>query len=106
MLILSRRPGQSIMIAEDITITVVDKHGKDKVSINVKKFGFKHFFSHLLNKYSVTELYKIGETFSPCENVMITLMQYDSYGNIRLGITAPRYISIDREEVRAKKVMG
>ena len=47
---------------------------------------------------------KLGEKIFIGENICITVVDIDR-GKIRLGIEAPNYVPVDREEIHDRKVL-
>lgn len=48
---------------------------------------------------------KVDESILISDNIRVTVLSLQG-GRVRLGITAPKDISVDREEVRERKAQG
>jgi len=48
---------------------------------------------------------KVGESILIGDDIIVTVLGVDG-GQTRFGITAPKNIAVDREEIRAKKNAG
>ena len=100
MLVLGRKTGGSIIIDDTITLTVVEIHDNGVVTLNLKRDGGLLSKALYPNGKEMTKM--TGQRFKICKNVHITIRQNDSYGDVRLGIEAPRNIEIWRSELYAK----
>ena len=91
MLVLTRRVGAKILIGSDIALELkaIRAGGNAEFEIVTPT-----------QTYSVTR--KIDGAFQIGEDITIELCNL-SPCQARLGITAPRSVSVDREEVRARK---
>ncbi|MGR3174707.1 MAG: carbon storage regulator [Candidatus Scalindua sp.] len=89
MLVLARRQGESLIIADDIKITVLIIY-KAKIKMGV-------------NSEVVTV--KLRESISIGDGITIRLIKMDT-NQVKLGIEAPEDVSIKREEVYLKDQVG
>jgi carbon storage regulator len=90
MLVLTRRLGESIIIGDDIIITV----------LNISKDQF-----YLGVNISESLTINLQETVSIREGITVTAVKIDK-GQVRLGIEAPKDITINREEVPKEDQVG
>jgi carbon storage regulator len=90
MLVLTRRLGESIIIGDDITITVLNI-SKDQLDLGVN------------NSESLT--INLQETVSISDGITVTAVKIDKT-QVKLGINAPDDVAINREEVYKKDQAG
>ena len=89
MLVLARRQGESLIIADDIKITVLIIY-KTQIKLEV-------------NSEVVTV--NLEESISIADDITIKLIKMDK-NQVKLGIEAPADVSIKREEVYLKDQEG
>ena len=90
MLVLTRRLGESLIIGDDIKITVLTI-GKNQIKLGVNDSG------------GVT--IKLQETTTIKDGIAVKLVKSDK-SQVKLGITAPDSVTINREEVYKKDQVG
>ncbi|WEG11254.1 carbon storage regulator [Pullulanibacillus sp. KACC 23026] len=103
MLIIGREVGQSVIIADDIKVTVQKDEFNLKLEIKAPK-------DTRITKIKETEMKqgifrktdrKIGDTILIGDNILITLLKTKN-GLLRFAIDAPKEISVYREEIYEK----
>ncbi|WP_222860498.1 carbon storage regulator [Bacillus rubiinfantis] len=103
MLIVGREIGQSVIIDDDIKVTVLQKGSKLKLAIDAPKHvrvaSIKQDQDNLRRLRKTDR--KIGETFLIGDHVKVAMIQTQS-GLLRFAIDAPKEISIFREEIYKK----
>ncbi|MCM3566996.1 carbon storage regulator [Neobacillus mesonae] len=104
MLIVGREVGQSVIIDDEIKVTVIQYGSKFKLIIdapnNIRISPIKRD-SEKRVKIKKTDR-KIGETILIGKNVKVSMIQTQS-GLLRFAIDAPKEISIFREEIYKKQ---
>ena len=45
---------------------------------------------------------RLSESFIIGEDIVVKVLGYDEYGNIRIGVDAPESVSVHREEIYRK----
>ena len=90
MLVLTRRQGESIIIADDIKITVLIIY-KTQIKLGV-------------NDSEVVTI-KLQESISIGHGVTVRLIKMDT-NQVQLGVEAPEDVTIKREEVYLKDQVG
>ena len=105
MLIVGREVGQSVIIADDIKVTIIQQGSKFKLAIDAPKnipiSPIKQDPSKPV-KLKKTDR-KIGETILIGEHIKVAMIQTQS-GLLRFAIDAPKEISIFREEIYKKQI--
>ena len=104
MLIVGREVGQSVIIGDDIKVTVTQCGSKLKLAIHAPKSIRVSPIKQdpqTPRKLKKTDR-KIGETMLIGENVRVAMIQTKS-GLLRFAIDAPKEISIFREEIYKKQ---
>ena len=100
MLIVGREVGQSVIIDDDIKVTVLQYGSKFKLAIdapeNTRISSIKHDTDNL-GKLKKSDR-KIGKTILIGKNIKIAMIQTHS-GLLRFAIDAPKEIGIFREEI-------
>ena len=89
MLVLTRRQGESLIIADDIKITVLIIY-KAQIKLKVNS--------------EVATLH-LEESMSIADGVTVRLIKMDT-NQVKLGIEAPEDVNIKREEVYLKDQVG
>ncbi|WP_190284870.1 carbon storage regulator [Bacillus sp. S3] len=104
MLIVGREVGQSVIIDDEIKVTVLQYGSKFKLSIEAPNHVQISSSKHNLNKLGKLKKTdrKIGETLQIGDHVKIAMIQTQS-GLLRFAIDAPKEISIFREEIYEKR---
>ncbi len=90
MLVLARKLGESIVIGDDIKITVLDK------CINQIKLSVNDSEGVILD---------IQETITIKDGITVKLVKIDT-NQVKLGIEAPEDVTVNREEVYKKDQVG
>lgn len=93
MLILSRKPSQIILIGANLFLTVGSTN-----STGVQLFSYHDG----KDDYKETRL-QVGYDWQITNDVIVRVLE-TQYGVVKLGIDAPREISVDRLEVRQAKL--
>ncbi|WP_222705334.1 carbon storage regulator [Bacillus marasmi] len=100
MLIVGREIGQSVIIGEEIKVTVLQAGSKPRIAIEaprhlrIKKLKHQHRKTYVVKK----QVRKIIETILIGDAIKVTILQTVS-GLLRFAIEAPKEISIFREEL-------
>ncbi|CAG9609737.1 carbon storage regulator [Pseudoneobacillus rhizosphaerae] len=100
MLIVGREIGQSVIIGDDIKVTVLQIQYKLKVDIDAPKnirISYEKQITPRINQLK-KRAQIIGETIAIGEDIKVTILQTES-GLLRYAIDAPKEISIYREEL-------
>ncbi len=83
MLILTRKLGESVVIGDDIKITVLSI-GKNQIMLDVNDSGFVTI--------------NLQESITIRDDIRITAVKIDKT-QVKLGIEAPKDVTVNREEV-------
>jgi carbon storage regulator CsrA len=104
MLIIGREIGKSVIIGEEIKVTVIQKGSKLCIIIeapkNIQITRVKQSPEEMKRIKNRTR--KVGETMKIGDMIKVTILQTES-GLIRFAIDAPKEISVIREEIYQKK---
>jgi carbon storage regulator CsrA len=107
VLIVGREIGQSVIIGDEIKVTVIQKDSKLRLVIDsptffqIKKLK-KSFYTSSTKK---KQTQKIGETVVIGDQVKVTILQTES-GLLRFAIDAPKEISVYREEIYENRLIN
>jgi carbon storage regulator CsrA len=104
MLIIGREVGQSVIIGDEIKVTVLQKGSKFQLAIDAPKhiqiIRVKQSPNNMENLKKQARI--IGETVQIGELIKVSILQTES-GLIRFAIVAPKEITVFREEIYYKK---
>jgi carbon storage regulator len=95
MLVLSRREGESMMIGDDLMLTV-SKIDPDRVQLQLSQ----KFFANRMSFFDPTResWLRSGQSMAIADGVTCTLVAIKG-DKVRLGFTVPKGIALHRKEV-------
>ncbi|WML39364.1 carbon storage regulator [Neobacillus sp. OS1-2] len=104
MLIVGREVGQSVIIDNEIKVTVLQYGSKFKLAVDAPNYVRISSISQNPNKQGWPKKTdrKIGQTVQIGDHVKIAMIQTQS-GLLRFAIDAPKEISVFREEIYKKQ---
>ncbi|NMD69129.1 carbon storage regulator [Bacillus sp. DNRA2] len=107
MLIVGREIGQSVIIGEEIKVTVLQTGSKPRIAIEAPKhIKISKLKQHPKEKDVMKkQVRKIVDTILIGDAIKLTILQTVS-GLLRFAIEAPREISIFREELFQKNFIS
>lgn len=102
MLILGRKVGQSVIIGDEIKVTVLQIGSKLRLEIDSPKHMNVSLIKQSLKGTEATKIRKVGETVLIGDKVKVSILQVES-GLLRFAIDAPKEIGVFREEIYQNK---
>lgn len=102
MLILTRRPAEKVHMGDHITVTVIEIYNESKVCLRIDYAPTCDCELRGLEKHTTL---RIGDTHDIATGMDVTLLELRG-NQARIGFNAPRDVSIDRPEIRKRKLLG